>query len=208
MYTVFYWRLPVFTPHVPRPRGCAACTSHTAAPCGAPDVPRLLPCADDGDTDAAVERAMAKAAEAQQLQDDLAHIRARVSDALSNYESTQLRLSLPGGDGPTDATRGGRAYLNRAKQELMDAFNIRLAQQRAQASTLQCTCMTCEPSFVCVGWPRGPRAAPAHARECERECEHAVGHCSQLPSRPCANTTPQTLRTVTSVHRRRPRTCS
>jgi hypothetical protein len=91
--------------------------------------------------DAHVAKALRSAEEAQLLRDEMLAIQARVDTALTTYETVRSEpvivesdKSVPGG-GPTNV----RVTIQKTKQELVDTFNFRLAQQRAQTSTLQCT---------------------------------------------------------------------
>lgn len=71
------------------------------------------------------------------MRDDLVGIKARVNDALTSYESVRAAPLLEASGKPGEAM-SLKATLAISKQELFDTFNFRLAQQRAQTSTLQC----------------------------------------------------------------------
>jgi hypothetical protein len=92
------------------------------------------------DVDAHVAKVLRNAEEAQLLRDEMMAIQARVDTALTTYETVRCEpiivdsdKAIPGG-GPTNV----RVTIQKTKQELVDTFNFRLAQQRAQTSTLQC----------------------------------------------------------------------
>jgi hypothetical protein len=92
----------------------------------------------DADIARSVESAMAHAEDTRQLRDSLQQIQARVKDTLASYETVYTSALLPESMRADGASRSTKATLQQTRQELLDTFNYRLVQQRAQSSTLKC----------------------------------------------------------------------
>jgi hypothetical protein len=91
-----------------------------------------------------IESAMAHAEGTRELRDNLAEIQARVKDTLASYETIRAAPLLPGSMRSDGGVRSTKATLQQTRQELLDTFNLRLVQQRAQSSTLKCKDMRIE----------------------------------------------------------------